>query len=133
MAASLNEKQLKFITDKSFGHIATINKDGSPQVSPVWLDWDGRHLIVNSEQKRLKVRNIKRDPRVAVSIQDPANPYSYIEIRGRAVDVTSEGAMDGIDRLAKKYMGQDKYPLHQPGDVRVVIKVAPEHVTGMNV
>jgi PPOX class probable F420-dependent enzyme len=133
MAVTLNDKQKKLITDKNFGHIATLNKDGSPQVSPVWIELDGNYLVVNTEQKRLKTRNIKRDPRVAVSIQNAENPYQYIEIRGRAVEVTDNGGFEGIDRLSAKYTGQEKYPGNAPGDVRIVIKIEPEHVTGMNV
>jgi PPOX class probable F420-dependent enzyme len=131
VAISLTDQQKKLITDKNFGHLATLNKDGSPQVSPVWIDFDGQHLIVNSELKRLKVRNIKRDPRVSVSIQNAGNPYQYIEIRGKAVDVTTNGGFEGIDKLAKKYMGVDKYPNNLPGDERVVIKIEPQRVTGM--
>jgi PPOX class probable F420-dependent enzyme len=131
MAVTLTDKQKKFITDKNFGHIATINKDGSPQVSPVWIELDGNNLVVNSEEKRRKVRNIKRDARVSISIQDAANPYAYIEIRGKAVEITSSGGFEGIDRLSAKYTGQQKYPGNAPGDVRVMIKIAPEHVTGM--
>ena len=130
MAVKLSEKQQKFITDKNFGHIATINKDGSPQVSPVWIEHDGTHLIVNSEEKRLKVLNLKRNPVVSVSILNTENPYDYIEVRGKVVEITPEGGFEGIDRLAKKYMGVDKYPLHQPGDVRVQIKIAPTRVVG---
>jgi PPOX class probable F420-dependent enzyme len=133
MAFTLNDTHKKLITDRNFGHIATINEDGSPQVSPVWIELDGNHLIVNSEQKRRKVRNIKRDARVAVSIQNAENPYQYIEIRGRAVEVTDKGGFEGIDRLSVKYGGPAKYPGNQPGDVRVVIRIEPEHVTGMNI
>lgn len=131
MAVQLTDAQKKFLTGKNFAHVATINKDGSPQVSPVWVDFDGTHVIVNSEQKRLKIRNLKRDPRVSLSIQDGANPYSYVEIRGRVVEITDKGAPEGIDKLAKKYMDLDKYPYNQPSDVRVVVKIVPEHVAGM--
>jgi PPOX class probable F420-dependent enzyme len=132
MPANLTPEQTKrFIESVSFAHIATTNKDGSPQVSPVWIEHDGAHIVVNSEQSRLKVRNVKRDPRVAISIQDPENPYAYIQIKGKVVEITPKGGADGIDRLAKKYMGQDTYPFNQPGDVRVQIKVAPEKVFQM--
>lgn len=130
MALTLTDAQKKFLTDKNFAHVATINKDGSPQVSPVWVDFDGTHVVVNSEQKRLKIRNLKRDPRVSLSVQDAANAYSYIEIRGRVAEITEKGAFEGIDKLAKKYMDLDKYPYNQPSDVRVVIKIVPEHITG---
>ena len=132
MTVKLTDEQAKLLREtKSFIHLATINKDGSPQVSPVWVDFDGAHVVINSEQRRRKVRNMKRDPRVSFSVQDPANPYRYIEIRGRVVEITPKGGAEGIDRLAKKYMGVDKYPGNQPGDVRVVIKIEPDHVTGM--
>jgi PPOX class probable F420-dependent enzyme len=128
---SLSEKHRKLVTDKNFGHIATINEDGSPQVSPVWIDLDGSHLIVNSERTRRKVRNLMRDPRVAISIMNAANPYQYVEIRGKAVEITEAGGFEGIDRLSAKYTGQEKYQGNAPGDVRVVIRIEPEHVTGM--
>ena len=132
MTLTLNDEQAKLLRDtKSFIHLATINSDGSPQVSPVWVDFDGTNIVINSERKRRKVRNMKRDPRVSFSVQDPANPYHYVEIRGRVVSITPEGGFEHIDKLAKKYMGVDKYPNNQPGDVRVVIKIEPEHVTGM--
>jgi PPOX class probable F420-dependent enzyme len=128
----LTDKAKKLIDSKAFAHVATINKDGSPQVSPVWVERDGDTVIVNSEQKRLKVRNLKRNPAVSLSIQDPENDYSYVEIRGKAVEITPEGGFEGIDRLGKKYMGVDKYPGNQPGDVRVQVKIEPTHITGMN-
>lgn len=128
----LTDKAKALIDAKAFAHVATINKDGSPQVSPVWVERDGDTVIVNSEQKRLKVRNLKRNPAVALSIQDPDNAYSYVEIRGKVVEITPEGGFEGIDRLGKKYMGVDKYPGNQPGDVRVQIRIEPTHITGMN-
>jgi len=131
MTITLTPEQQKLLTGKNFAHIATVNKDGSPAVSPVWIDLDGNDVIVNSEEKRLKVRNLKRNPAVAVSVQDAANPYEYIEIRGRVTEITPKGGSEGIDKLAKKYLGQDKYPNHLPGDVRVVIRIRPERVTGM--
>jgi PPOX class probable F420-dependent enzyme len=131
MAVALTDKAKNIIESKSFAHVATINKDGSPQVSPVWVEHDGKHVIINSDKKRLKVRNLKRNPAIAVSIQNPDNDYQYVEIRGRVVEITEEGGFEGIDRLGKKYMGVDKYPGNQPGDVRVVIKIEPHHITGM--
>jgi PPOX class probable F420-dependent enzyme len=131
MAVKLSDKAKGLIDSKAFAHIATINADGSPQVSPVWVERDGDTVIVNSEEKRLKVRNIKRNPHVSLSIQDTGNAYSYVEIRGKVVEVTPEGGFEGIDRLGKKYMGVDKYPGNQPGDVRVQIKIEPTRITGM--
>ena len=97
----------------------------------VWVERDGDTVIVNSEQKRLKVRNLKRDPHVSLSIQDTTNPYSYVEIRGKVLEVTTEGGFEGIDRLGKKYMGVDKYPGNSPGDVRVQVKIEPLREAGM--
>lgn len=127
----LTPEQKKLFTEKSFAHIATNNTDGSPQVTPVWIELDGDYIVFNSEQKRKKVKNLERDPRIALSVQDPANPYHYIEVRGRVVEITAEGGAEGIDRLAKKYTGADKYPGNKEGDVRVLIKIAPEKVFGM--
>ena len=132
MAVQLTDAQKKLLVEgKNFVHFATVNKDGSPQVTPVWVDFDGTRVLVNSEQKRRKVRNMKRDPRVAISVQEPGNPYKYTEIRGRVVEITAAGGAEHIDKMAKKYMGADKYPYNQPGDVRVIIKIVPEHVSGM--
>jgi PPOX class probable F420-dependent enzyme len=131
MTIKLTADQEKLLHDKNFAHVATLNPDGSPQVTPVWVEYDGTNVIINSEQKRKKVKNMERDPRVSLSIADAANPYKYIEIRGKVVAMTTEGANDVIDQLAKKYMNADKYPYHRPGDVRVTIKIAPELVKGM--
>ena len=130
MAIELTDKQRKFLTDKNFAFIGTVRKDGSPQVTPVWVDFDGTHVVFNTEQKRAKVRNLRRNPRVVISILNAENPYEYIQIEGRAVEITDQGGADHIDRMAKKYMGQDRYPWNQPGDVRLIVKVAPEKVTG---
>lgn len=113
------------LTKKTFAHLATCMKDGSPQVTPVWFDVDGEYVRVNSAAGRLKDKNMRRDPRVALSILDPDNPYRYLEIRGRVVSITEEGGAAHIDSLAKKYMGVDTYPMHQPGVARVIYKIEP--------
>jgi PPOX class probable F420-dependent enzyme len=99
-------------------------------VTPVWFDFDGENLLFNSARGRQKDLNVRRDPRVSVAIIDPDNPYHYLEIRGRVVDITQEGADAHINKLAKKYLGKDVYPYRQPGEVRVLYKVKPEHVHG---
>jgi len=128
---TLNNEQKKLIEAKNFAHVATLNKDGSPQVSPVWIDMDGQYLVFNTEQKRRKVKNMRRDPRVSLAVQDMSNPYRYLEIRGRVVDITPTKGAEHIDKLAKKYLGQEKYPYNQPGDVRLIVKVEPAKITGM--
>lgn len=116
---------------KAFAHLATVNVDGSPQVTPVWVDFDGNHVRFNSAKGRVKDKNLRRDPKVALAIQDPENPYRYIQVRGRVTEITEEGANAHIDALAKKYLNQDKYPYHRPGDVRVVYKIVPERFQTM--
>jgi PPOX class probable F420-dependent enzyme len=133
MDMPLNEifrKYLDLFNKRAFAELATIMPDGSPQVSPVWIDYEGGFFLINSARGRQKERNIQRDPRIAIAIQDPENPYRKLLIRGKVVDVTESGADEHIDKLAKKYRGVDKYQNRRPGEVRVIIKIKPEHVTG---
>jgi PPOX class probable F420-dependent enzyme len=116
---------------KALAHLGTLMPDGTPQVTPVWFDVDGDTIRVNSARGRVKDRNMRRNPAVAVSIVDPGNAYRYVGIRGRVVEITEEGADAHIDRLAKKYLGQDRYPNRRPGEVRVIYRIAPEQVSGM--
>jgi PPOX class probable F420-dependent enzyme len=116
---------------KAFASLATLMPDGTPQVTPVWFDYDGKNLIVNTARGRQKDLNVRRDPRVALTIIDPENPYRYVEVRGRVTDITQEGATEHIDKMAKKYLDKDKYPFAKPGEVRVLYKVRPEKVHGM--
>lgn len=127
----LPDSHLDLFTKKTFAHLATLMPSGQPQVTPVWVDYDGRHIVINTAVGRQKDKNLQRDGRVALSLTDPENPYRYLEVRGRVAVRTTEGADQHIDRMAKKYLGQDKYPYRQPGEVRVIYKVSPEHVTSM--
>ncbi len=113
---------------RAFAHLATIGADGSPQVTPVWVDFDGTYLRFNTAKGRVKDKNLRRNPRVALAIQDPDNPYRYMQVQGRVVEVTEHGADAHIDTLAKKYIGQDTYPWRRPGEVRVLYKILPEKV-----
>ena len=115
-------------TKPAFAHLVTLMPDGSPQVTPVWVDLQDGTLVVNTAKGRLKDRNMRRDPRVALAVSDPTNPYRYIQIRGRVADITEQGADAHIDRMAKKYLGADKYPYRQAGEVRVMYKIRPERV-----
>jgi PPOX class probable F420-dependent enzyme len=112
----------------AFANLATLNADGSPQVTPVWVDFDGKHVIVNTARGRVKTKNLGREPRVALSIADPENPYRYLGIQGRVVEMTEAGGDAHIDAMAKKYLGKDTYPFRAPGEVRVIVKIAPEKV-----
>src|SRR5262249_5278046 len=118
-------------TKKAFAQLATLNSDGSPQVTPVWVDYDGTHILVNTARGRVKDRNLKHDPRVAISIQDPENPYRHLSIQGRVAKMTEDGADAHIDKMAKKYMGKDKYPGRAPGERRVLVKITPEKIHTM--
>lgn len=119
------------LTKKSFVHLATKMSDGSPQVSPVWAEVDGDMIVVNSAKGRLKDRNIRADERVALSATDPDNPYRSIMIRGRVTKITEEGADEHIDKLAKKYLNEDKYPFRSPDEVRVKYYIEPIKVATM--
>lgn len=128
----ISEKFIDLLTTKkAYAHIATLMADGSPQVTPVWFEYDGEFVIVNSAMGRTKDRNMKRDARVALSIQDPDNPYRYLQIRGVVMEITTDGADASIDRLAFKYLGQERYPGRRPGEVRVIYKILPQSTTTM--
>jgi len=114
---------------KAFAQLATIMPDGSPQVTPVWFQYKEGKFIVNTARGRIKDRNMSKDPRVALDIVDPDNPYSHLAVRGKVVRKTEQGADENIDALAKKYMGKDKYPLRQPGEVRVIYEIEPISVS----
>ena len=123
----LSKKALKIIEGKNFAHLATLMKDGSPQVTPIWVDHDGDFILVNTAEGRLKLRNVSRDPRVAISITDQKDPYTMVAIRGKAVSITTKGADEHIEKLSIKYLGR-KYPWRSPGQKRTIIKIRPEHV-----
>jgi PPOX class probable F420-dependent enzyme len=122
---------LDLFSKKAFGHLGTLMPDGTPQVTPVWVDYDGQHVLVNTAANRQKDRNLQRDGHVAISIIDPDNAYRYLEVRGTVVERTTTGADSHIDSLAKRYIGKDKYPWGQPGEVRVIFKIRPDHATHM--
>ena len=119
------------LESKALAHIATIGPHGEPQVNPVWFDWDGEHVRFSQTKTRQKYHNLQRDPRIALSIVDPQNPYRYLEVRGRVVGIEEDPDRAFINAMAKKYLGQDVYPWHRPCDERVVILVEPERTTQM--
>ena len=132
MATTIPASHADLLNSKlAFAQLATVNADGSPQVTPVWVDYDGTHVIVNTARARVKSKNLERNPRVALAISDPANPYRYVGIQGRVVEMTEQGADAHIDKMTKKYMNQDTYPYRRPGEVRVMVKIAPEKVHAM--
>jgi PPOX class probable F420-dependent enzyme len=127
--ATIPDEAKHLFTGKNFAHIATINSDGSPQVSPVWVGLDGDAPTFNTAEGRVKPRNIEGDPRIALSIVDQENPYENILVQGRVSEITADGADADIDALAKRYMDVDEYPFRQPGEVRLIVKIEPEKVS----
>ncbi|HMP42516.1 MAG TPA: PPOX class F420-dependent oxidoreductase [Roseiflexaceae bacterium] len=125
------ETHLDLLESTALAHVATIDANGAPQVNPVWFGWDGTHLRFSNTKTRQKYQNALRDPRVAVSIVDPNNPYRYLEIRGEVVAIEEDPDLDFINAMAKKYLGMEKYPWHRPGDERVVLVIKPQRTTQM--
>jgi PPOX class probable F420-dependent enzyme len=124
----LPEKIAKMFLDTNFGFVSTLNKDGSPQLTTVWVDYDGRHILFNTAEGRAKPKNLRKDPRVAVAIADKGNPYQFATVRGKVVEMTHDGADAHIDKMAKKYLNQDKYPFRQPGEKRLIVKIEPQKI-----
>lgn len=124
----LTDEQKDFFRKPNFGHLATLEPDGSPQVTPVWVDVDGDDILVNSAVGRKKVRNVERDPRVSVEVVEQENPYSMLSVKGEVVGMTTDGADAHIDALSKKYLGQDSYPFRQEGEERIIIRIQPKKV-----
>ena len=122
----LSKEAIELLAEPNFGHVATINRDGTLHVTQVWVDHEGdKYVVFNSAQGRRKVRNLKRDSRVAISIADIKNPYHYMTVSGKVVQITEEGANAHINKLAKKYLGKEEYPWRSPDEKRVIVKIAP--------
>jgi PPOX class probable F420-dependent enzyme len=126
--ATIPASHADLLRKKAFANLSTVNADGSPQVTPVWVDYDGTNLMVNTARGRVKSNNLEREPRVALAIADPENPYRYLGIQGRVTEMTETGADAHIDKMAMKYLGKDKYPYRVPGEKRVIVKIKPEKV-----
>jgi len=131
MPTVIPEKFQDLLEKKVFASLATLMPDGRPQVTPVWCDFDGSHVIVNSAKGRRKDKNMRADPRVSLAIIDPDNPYRYLEVRGKVTEITREGADAHIDKMAKKYLNLDKYPGGQPGEERIIYRIEPEGYSAM--
>jgi len=125
------EKYVDLLQSTALAHVATIGPNGEPQSTPVWFGWDGEHVLFSQTKARQKYHNLQRDPHVALSIVDPSNPYRYLEIRGKVARIDEDPDNQFINAMAKKYINQDVYPWHQPGDERVVIVIEPERTTKM--
>lgn len=126
MGATIPPEAHRLLDEANFAYVATVMADGSPQTTPVWAERDGDTVLFNTAKGRAKAENLARDPRVAVTVHDPGNPYTYVQIRGRA-ELIEDGARDHIDRLSRKYLGHD-YRGMRPGMERLIVRVIPETV-----
>jgi PPOX class probable F420-dependent enzyme len=129
---AMPDNYLDLVTQKkAFASLATLMPNGSPQVTPVWIDYEGGMIRMNTAKGRVKARNLQPGARVAMSVMDPDNPYRYVQIRGRVANVHEAGADAHIDALAKKYLGKDTYPFRRPGETRIMYEIEPLAVSGM--
>lgn len=126
----LSSGGVKLLQEPQLAQFATVMADGAPQITPVWVDVeaDGSHILINTAEGRLKTKNTSRNPDVAVSVVDSQNPWRYAVVRGKVVEQVHEGADDHIDRMAQKYLGQEKYPFRRPDETRVILRIKPHHV-----
>jgi PPOX class probable F420-dependent enzyme len=128
VADVLSEKARVLISRPVLASLATLNPDGSPQITPLWVDLDGDDVVFNTAQGRKKARNLERDARVAVTVIDPDDAYNVVAFQGTVTDVTTDGADAHIDALAKKYLGVDSYPMRREGEVRIRVTVRTDHI-----
>lgn len=128
MSERIEGRAEELLKAKNFCHVSTLRKDGSVHTAPVWVDVQDGRPVLNTAEGRAWPTNLERDPRVTLTVQNMENPYEYLEVRGRVAERTQEGADEHIDAMAKKYMDKDEYPLRQPGEQRVIIRVEPERV-----
>ena len=129
MAMALPQSVKKILEDKAYGHVVTFHPDGRPQISMVWMDVEGDEALFNTAQGRLKPQNLRREPRVIVSVQDRNDPQSYLALHGKAT-VTEAGADAQIDKLAKRFLGADKYPFRRPGEQRLIVRTKVDRIGG---
>jgi PPOX class probable F420-dependent enzyme len=125
----LSDRDRRIMEGPNFASVATVMPDGSPHVSTIWIDLDGDDVLFNTSEARVKTANLRRDPRVAISVFDQNDPYEQVVVHGTVVDLTHDGAREHIDRLAKKYLGLDEYPWLEPGEQRVIVRVRPDHIS----
>ena len=126
----MTEPVIRLLKGKNFAHLSTLMNDGSPQVTPTWidLDEDSSSILISTVEGRIKHKNVTKDPRVAISLVDDQNPYSMVTISGKVIEQTNEGANDHIDKLARKYLKAEKYPGHSPDVKRIILKIKPEKI-----
>jgi PPOX class probable F420-dependent enzyme len=126
----LGDRDRTILEGPNFASVATVMPDGAPHVSTIWIDIDGDDVVFNTSEGRVKMQNLRRDPRVAISVFDRNDPYEQVVIRGTVVDIRRDGADDHIDRLAKKYLGLDEYPWRESGEQRLIVRVRLDRISG---
>lgn len=131
MGKALPPAVRRLLEGKNIAHVATLMRDGSPQVTAVWVDLEGERILVNTAEGRAKPRNVRRDPRVAISIADAETPEVAAFIRGRVVEITEAGAKEHIDKLSQKYRGTAFE--HRPGQQRLILAIEAEHISGQGI
>ena len=129
MPVTLPQSVKTLLLDKAYGHVVTSNGEGKPQVTMVWMDVDGDEVIFNTAEGRRKTQNLRRDPRIIVSVQDRSDPQAYAVFHGKA-RITETGADEHIDKLAKRFLGADKYQFRQPGEKRVIVRISVDRIGG---
>ncbi len=129
---NLSSDVKKLLEDKNLAFVATLMKDGSPQITPTWIDVEDDVIVINTAEGRTKQKNLLRDPRIAISIVDKGNPYDMVTIRGKVIEQTAIGADQHIDKMAKKYLGVDKYPFSREGEKRILLKIIADKIFHMN-
>ena len=129
MAIALPQSVKKILQDKAYGHVITFNPDGKPQPTMVWMDVEGDEVLFNTAEGRVKPKNLRRDNRIIISVQDRNDPQSYMVFHGKA-SVTEAGADAQIDKLAKRFLGVDKYPFRRPGEKRLIVRVKVDRIGG---
>ena len=129
MPVTLPQSVKTLLLDKAYGHVVTSSNQGKPQVTMVWMDVDGDEVLFNTAEGRRKAQNLRRDPRIIVSVQDRSNPQAYAVFHGKA-RITETGADDHIDKLAKRFLGADKYQFRQPGEKRLIVRISVDRIGG---
>jgi PPOX class probable F420-dependent enzyme len=133
-ATELDKKDLqRLLQGRNLAFISTLSRDGSPNITPMWADMEGDVILINTFESSAKSKNIKKDPRIAISVVESNNPYNMVSIKGRVIDQTTEGADEHLKKLAKRYLGIGKYYYREPNRKRVILKIKPEKATGLSI
>jgi PPOX class probable F420-dependent enzyme len=133
-ATELDKKDLqRLLQGRNLAFISTLSRDGSPHITPMWADMEGDVILINTFESSAKSKNIKKDPRIAISVVESNNPYNMVSIKGTVIDQTTEGADEHLKKLAKRYLGIGKYYYREPNRKRVILKIKPEKATGLSI